>query len=195
MYAYRNFFFYSQNVPWEISFHYERNIEAMKTGYGSLHLEKYILIMPMLDLAIESVVHSDLTWVEAAATQTTAHIVDCILPSLLEKLETVSRSLSTPPLGLLAGLIVPVSYVMGHCMIDIEGTSWKEVSIVWLLLHMSSGSCKSNITRFLKLIEQSMAHTLVKPNEITFESLGMAMQQNHYSIYFFYDNCGSLWAS
>jgi len=31
----------SQNVPWEISFHYERNIEAMKTGYGSLHAEIY----------------------------------------------------------------------------------------------------------------------------------------------------------
>ena len=31
----------SQNVPSEISFHYERNIEAMKTGYGSLQAEIY----------------------------------------------------------------------------------------------------------------------------------------------------------
>ena len=29
----------SQNFPCEISFYYERNIEAMKTGYGSLHAE------------------------------------------------------------------------------------------------------------------------------------------------------------
>ena len=36
-----NKFFVSQNVPWVISFHYERNIEAMKTGYGLRHAEIY----------------------------------------------------------------------------------------------------------------------------------------------------------
>lgn len=126
--------------------------------------------------------------IEAAKELSTKYIEDSLPPSLLEALKTLAESISASWMGVLLGLVSPVQYAMKFAYVEIERSSWREPTIVWPLLHMSSGTCKSNIHRHVTslcpLLEKGNEF---KPTEITFEKLGLQMQNNKNTIFWYFD--------
>ena len=72
---------------------------------------------------------------------------------IVQMFEIIARSLSVPTTILLLGFLTVTQFAIGESYVQIEDTEWIEPLIVWIILHMPSGSRKSNVHRFLsKLI-------------------------------------------
>ena len=116
---------------------------------------------------------------ERACNMPTVAIESTIPPSLIDALKKEGQSLSCPWLGLALGYLGPISFTMGHSFVRLEGSRWCEPTIVWPLMHMSSGMCKTNISKevtsyFLDIVDIDQ----FLPDQITFEKLGMMMDRN-----------------
>ena len=130
--------------------------------------------------------------IKEAEALSTLKIQSCIPPLLFDEITKNADSLSAPWLGLLIGLISPVQYRMKFAHVDLENSSWKEPTIVWPLQHMSSGARKSNIFNFIKQFDDKLREDDDKDDdfmvsEITFERLGVKMQDNNNTAYWIFD--------
>ena len=132
----------------------------------------------------------------------TVRIQNSLPPSLLDDLKTHGQSLSTPWLGLLLGLVSPVQYCMRHSFINLENARWTEPTIVWPLMHMSSGTRKSCVYSFVQqfdpflkdVIHDDDEETLTQSRDedflvggVTFEKLGLIMNDAKCQAYWYFD--------
>ena len=109
-------------------------------------------------------------------------------PSLLDALKKEGRSLSCPWLGLAIGYLTPISFTMGHSFVSLEDSRWCEPTIVWPLMHMSSGMCKTNISKEVSSYFNNINDIdECLPDQITFEKLGMMMSGNHNKCIWYFD--------
>ena len=99
-----------------------------------------------------------------------------------------------PPLAVLAGYIVIISFAMSHSEVHIEGTDLVEPVLVWLSICMPTGSGKSSLWSHLtKLIEKARKKCKDSSTSIwlagdqSFEKLGEMMHENHGKILALYD--------
>ena len=54
--------------------------------------------------------------------------------------------------AVLLGLLVIVSFAMSHSAIQVEGTDWIEPALIWISICMPTGSGKSSLCKYLKLL-------------------------------------------
>ena len=122
-----------------------------------------------------------------AANISTENIEKFIPVSLLKELKLLGQSISSPWLGILLGLLAPVQYSMKFAHVEIEKTSWREPTILWTIQHMSSGTCKifNLVNDVVNHLESNCAG--FKANEITFEKMGIKMQENKSSLFWYFD--------
>ena len=66
--------------------------------------------------------------------------------------EQIGKALSIPAVAVLAGLLVTVGFCMSHSCVEVEATDWVEPVLVWISICMPSGSGKSGLCKFLKLL-------------------------------------------
>ena len=134
--------------------------------------------------------------IENAAKLSTSRIEESMPPSLLANLKELGRTMSVSWLGILAGLWIPIQYVMEYSRAEVERTRWKEPLIVWPLMHSSSGTRKSGIYSFVKSLmnfedwnenDDDKSLPRYKVNETTFENLGLVMEKNGGRIIWMFD--------
>ena len=86
-------------------------------------------------------------------------------------------------LGLLMGSLTPIQYAMRYSTVWLEDSDWDEPTIMWPLLHSPSGTRKSVIHRFVRNLNRSLENeeneNTYQVNEITFENLGIVMENNN----------------
>ena len=125
---------------------------------------------------------------EFCATLSKIRISECIPPSLYSGYVSLQKSKSVHWLGLFLGNLFPMPYVI-NTKVNIETTDWEEPALVWLLLHMPSGTRKSVIFNFIKLISSNLEDDgkIYQVCESTFEKLGLTMQANDGKICWFFD--------
>ena len=54
-----------------------------------------------------------------------------------------------PPVAILAGLLLIVSYSMSHSVVT-DGTDWVELVLLWISICMPTGSGKSSLCKYLR---------------------------------------------
>ena len=100
------------------------------------------------------------------------------------------RCMSMPPL---AGLLLIVSFLMSHSVVEVEGTDWVEPVLLWISVCMPTGSGKSSICKYLRRIVcdaqtncglESGSWLL---DDQSFEKMGDLMYQNHWKLLGLYD--------
>ena len=125
---------------------------------------------------------------EFCATLPKGKISECIPPTMLTGLLSVQKSKSVPWLGLFLGNVFPLPYVI-NSSVTIETTDWEEPALVWLLLHMPSGTRKSVIYKYIKFITSGLEDDgrIYQICESTFEKLGLTMQANNGKTIWFFD--------
>lgn len=55
-----------------------------------------------------------------------------------------------PAAAVLYGLLVVVSFSMSHSVVEVEGTDWLELVLLWVSICMPTGSGKTSLYKFLK---------------------------------------------
>ena len=97
-----------------------------------------------------------------------------------------------PASAVLLGLLVIVSFAMSHSAIQVEGTDWIEPALIWISICMPTGSGKSSLCKYLKLLvdnarENSGAETSWFADDQSFEKMGALMDENNSKLLGLYD--------
>ena len=100
-----------------------------------------------------------------------------------------------PPIAVLAGLLLTVSFAMSHSTVQVEGTDWVDPVLLWIAICMPTGSGKSALCKFLKsLVETSQKQCNLTENDPSwwlddqsFEKMGAMMADNHGKLIGLYD--------
>ena len=126
---------------------------------------------------------------EFCSTLPTERIAECLPPSLLNELQSMEKCMSVPWFGLLMGSIFPVPYVLKYTSVTIESADWIEPTIIWVLMHMPSGTRKSVIYNYIQslltdLEDEDMVYQIC---ESTFEKLGLIMEKNDGHLCWYFD--------
>ena len=100
-----------------------------------------------------------------------------------------------PPVAVLAGLLLTVSFAMSHSVVQVEGTDWMEPVLLWIAICMPTGSGKSALCKFLKsLVERARQECNLTEDDPSwclddqsFEKMGAIMAENHGKLLGLYD--------
>ena len=100
-----------------------------------------------------------------------------------------------PPVAVLAGLLLILSFAMSHSIVQVEGTYWMEPVLLWIAVCMPTGSGKTALCKFLKsLVEKARQECHLIENDPSwclddqsFEKLGALMSDNHSKLLGLYD--------
>ena len=100
-----------------------------------------------------------------------------------------------PPVAVLAGLLLTVSFAMSHSTVQVEGTDWMEPVLLWIAICMPTGSGKTALCKFLKsLVEKARQECHLTDNDPSwclddqsFEKMGAIMSENHGKLLGLYD--------
>ena len=100
-----------------------------------------------------------------------------------------------PPIAVLAGLILVVSFSMSHSVVAVEGTDWIEPVILWISICMPTGSGKSSLCKYLRqLVNEARAncglddsHPSWFLDDQSFEKMGASMSENECKLLGLYD--------
>ena len=100
-----------------------------------------------------------------------------------------------PPVAVLAGLLMIISFSMSHSCVVVEGTDWLEPVILWIAICMPTGSGKSSLCKFLKkLVDTARVRCGLDDSapswyldDQSFEKMGAIMNENHCKLLGLYD--------
>ena len=53
-----------------------------------------------------------------------------------------------PPTSVLSGLLIFISFLLAHSVVEMEGTKWVEPVNLWITVGMPTGSGKSSLFNF-----------------------------------------------
>lgn len=101
--------------------------------------------------------------------------------------------MSMPPLAVLSGLLLIVSFSMSHSVVEVEGTDWVEPVLLWISICMPTGSGKSSICKYLrKIVCAAQTNCGLDSgswllDDQSFEKMGDLMYQNHWKLLGLYD--------
>lgn len=101
--------------------------------------------------------------------------------------------MNMPPLAVLAGLLLIVSFSMSHSVVEVEGTDWMEPVLLWISICMPTGSGKSSICKYLRrIVFDAQANCGLDSgswllDDQSFEKMGDLMHQNHWKLLGLYD--------
>ena len=101
--------------------------------------------------------------------------------------------MSMPPLAVLAGLLLIISFSMSHSVVEVEGTDWAEPVLLWISICMPTGSGKSSICKYLrKIVCKAQSNCGLDSgswllDDQSFEKMGDLMHQNHWKLLGLYD--------
>ena len=122
-------------------------------------------------------------------------IVIILKTKLPQGCHQIARAISIPPVAVLSGLLLTVSFCMSHSSVKIEATEWVEPVILWLSICMPTGSGKTPLFKLLKgLIDKTRMRcglTLADRSwcldNQSFEKMGSLMADNHGKLIVLYD--------
>ena len=88
--------------------------------------------------------------------------------------------MSMPPTSVLSGLLILVSFLLAHSVVEVEGTQWVEPVILWITVGMPTGSGKSSLFNFflnlLRKVRERCNRKDIHPSwmveESSFEKMG-----------------------
>ena len=60
--------------------------------------------------------------------------------------------MSVPAAAILGGLIILTSFVISPATVKVPNTPWDEPTLIWLVISMPTGSRKTTIYRFLRML-------------------------------------------
>lgn len=100
-----------------------------------------------------------------------------------------------PPVAILTGLVLIVSFAMSHSSVAVEGTNWIEPVLVWISICMPTGSGKSSLCKWLRqLVDEARAkcgiddsHPSWFLDDQSFEKMGALMSENEWKLLGLYD--------
>lgn len=72
-----------------------------------------------------------------------------IILILFKACHQVGVSMSMPALAVLAELLLIVSFSLSHSVVEVEGTDWVELVLLWISICMPTGSGTSSICKYL----------------------------------------------
>ena len=106
---------------------------------------------------------------------------------LLQACKQVGMAISMPPVAVLSGLLMILSFSMSHSCVVVEGTDWLEPVILWIAICMPTGSGKSSLCKFLKKLvdtarvccglDESAPSCYL--DDQSFKKMGAIMNENH----------------
>ena len=104
-------------------------------------------------------------------------------------------ALSMPPVAVLGGLLLIVSFSISHSVVAVEGTDWVEPVLLWLSICMPTGSGKSALCKYLrKLVEEARSLCGLDDaqpswflDDQSFEKMGALMCDNHWKLLGLFD--------
>ena len=114
---------------------------------------------------------------------------------LLQACRQVGTAISMPPVAVLAGLLMIISFSMFHSCVVVEGTDWLEPVILWIAICMPTGSGKSSLCKFQKkLVDTARVRCGLDESapswyldDQSFEKMGAIMNENHCKLLGLYD--------
>ena len=100
-----------------------------------------------------------------------------------------------PPIAVLDGLLLTVSFAMSYSTVEVQGTDWSEPVLLWIAICMPTGSGKSALCKFLKsLVERARQECQLTDDDPSwclddqsFEKMGAIMADNHGKLLGLYD--------
>ena len=100
-----------------------------------------------------------------------------------------------PPVAILAGLLLIVSYSMSHSVVTVDGTDWVEPVLLWISICMPTGSGKSSLCKYLcKLVDDARSQNGAGDSQPSwflddqsFEKMGALMCENSWKLLGLYD--------
>jgi len=99
------------------------------------------------------------------------------------------------PSGVLAGLLLIVSFAMSHSVVQIEETDWREPVLNWICIALQTGMRKSTLCKYLKdILREAKKHCANDKDNASwlcddqsFEKMGDLMAHNHWKLIGLYD--------
>ena len=70
----------------------------------------------------------------------------------MSHLKDVAVGLSVPYEGLVFGILIPLVFAMSYAKVQLENSDWIEQCLIWIILHMASGTRKTAIYQFVQAI-------------------------------------------
>ena len=108
--------------------------------------------------------------------------------------------MSMPSTAVLSGLVIITSFILAHSNVNVDGTEWSELVILWVIIGMPTGSGKSSLFNyFLELIRQVRQKCNRKDNihppwtveESSLKKMGALMASNDGRLLGLYDELSS----
>ena len=122
---------------------------------------------------------------------------------LLQACRQLGTAISMPPVAVLAGLLMIISFSMSHSCVVVEGTDWLVVEgtdwlepvMLWIAICMPTGSGKSSLCKFQKkLVDTARVRCGLDESapswyldDQSFEKMGAIMNENHCKLLGLYD--------
>ena len=67
-----------------------------------------------------------------------------------------------PPAAVLAGLLMIISFVMSHSVVEVEETDWVEPVLLWISICMPTGMGKSSLYKYLRKLVKDTQSEMMK---------------------------------
>ena len=106
----------------------------------------------------------------------------------------IGKAVSVPPVAILAGLLILVSFCISPAIIDVSGTDWVEPALIWLTVCMPTGSRKTTIYKLLSNIMKDVRKKLnlkgediASANSKTFKEKNFLDYPLYYNEYILYN--------
>jgi hypothetical protein len=71
---------------------------------------------------------------------------------MLQGCQNVGKAMSVPAAAILGGLIIITSFILSPASVKVPNTPWDEPVLVWLTISMPTGSRKTTIYKFLRIL-------------------------------------------